>query len=95
MPEEENKGRMLTPAEVAEIWNERAREMGYDTHYTRFSVRQRARAGKKDLVPALDTPMGYLYWEKDAREIPLQPKKSKSNPSRLSEEEYTQQESVK
>lgn len=86
MPEEENRGKMLTPAEVAEIWNERAREMGYDTHYTRFSVRQRARAGEKSLIPALHTPMGYLYWEKDAREIPLQPKKSKSNPSRLSEE---------
>jgi hypothetical protein len=85
MPEEEDKGKMLTPAEVAEIWNERAREMGYDTHYTRFSVRQRARMGKESLIPALHTPMGYLYWEKDAREIPLQPKKSKGGTSRHSE----------
>lgn len=86
MPEQENdKGKMLTPAEVAEIWNERAHKMGYDTHYTRFSVRQRARMGKESLTPALHTPMGYLYWEKDAWDIPLQPKKSKSNPPRISE----------
>src|SRR5487761_640815 len=40
--QDEERGRMLTPAEVAEIWNERAREMGFpDTHYTRFSIRQR------------------------------------------------------
>jgi hypothetical protein len=67
------KGRMLTPAEVAEIWNGRARAMGYNTHYTRFSVRRRARAGRRELIPALHTPMGYLYWEKDAWEIPLHP----------------------
>jgi hypothetical protein len=75
---QETKGRMLTPAEVAEIWNERAREMGYpDTHYTRFSVRQRHRKGKEGLAPALQTPMGYLYWEEDVKEIRLYPKKSR------------------
>jgi hypothetical protein len=75
----EDKGRMLTPSEVAALWNERAREMGYDTHYTRFSVRQRHRKGKvgSELTPALETPMGYLYWEKDAREIRLYPRKSR------------------
>jgi len=74
----ENKGRMLTPAEVAEIWNERARAMGFpSTHYTRFSVRQRHRKGKERLTPAMETPMGFLYWEKDAREIELHPRKSK------------------
>ena len=76
--QDEERGRMLTPAEVAEIWNERAREMGFpDTHYTRFSIRQRHRKGRGGLVPALQTPMGYLYWEKDAREIKLHPKKSR------------------
>lgn len=78
--QEQGKGKLLTPAEVAEIWNERARGMGYpDTNYTRFSVRQRHRKGKagKEFVPALQTPMGYLYWEKDAREIPLYPNKSR------------------
>lgn len=74
---QEDKGRMLTPAEVAHIWNERAQEMGFTTHYNRFSVRQRHRKGKAGLVPALQTPMGYLYWEKDAREIRLYPKKSR------------------
>lgn len=78
--QDQEKGRMLTPAEVADIWNERAREMGYpDTNYTRFSVRQRHRKGKagEELKPALETPMGYLYWEKDVREITLYPKKSR------------------
>ena len=78
--QEQGKGRLLTPAEVADIWNERARGMGFpDTNYTRFSVRQRHRKGKagKELIPALYTPMGYLYWEKDARDIPLYPQKSR------------------
>lgn len=76
--QEEDKGRLLTPAEVAEIWNERALEMGFpDTHYTRFSVRQRHRRGKGGLKPAMETKIGFLYWEKDAREIVLHPKKSR------------------
>ncbi len=74
---QEGKGRMLTPAEVAHIWNERAREMGYTTNYTRFSVRQRHRKGRAGFEPALQTPMGYLYWEADARAIKLYPKKSR------------------
>lgn len=77
---ETDKGRMLTSAQVAEIWNERARAMGYpDTHYTRFSVRQRHKRGKagQELKPALETPMGFLYWEQDAREVELQPQKSR------------------
>lgn len=78
MQQEEDKGRLLTPSEVAEIWNERARLMGFPcTHYTRFSVRQRHRKGKNGLTPAVETPMGFLYWEKDAREIELHPKKSR------------------
>jgi hypothetical protein len=79
---EGNKGNLLTAAQVAEIWNERAREMGYpDTNYTRFSVRQRHRRGKKGmaLTPALETPIGFLYWEHDARTFPLQPQKSKKH----------------
>lgn len=79
---QEEKGRMLTPAEVAQIWNERAREMGYTTHYDRFSVRQRHRKGKGGLVPALQTPMGFLYWEKDAWDIRLYPQKSRGYPRR-------------
>ena len=76
--QEQGKGRLLTPAEVADIWNERAREMGFpDTNYNRFSVRQRHRKGRAGFVPALQTPMGYLYWEKDAREIKLYPQKSR------------------
>jgi hypothetical protein len=79
MPEED-KGKLLTAAQVAEIWNERAREMGFpDTNYTRFSVRQRHRKARKGhmFTPAVETPIGFLYWEQDARTFPLQPQKSK------------------
>lgn len=71
------KGRLLTAAQVAELWNQRAEGMGYKTNYTRFSVRQRHRKGKKGLIPAMETAVGHLYWEKDAQEIELQPNKSR------------------
>lgn len=75
------RGRLLTATQVAELWNQRAKEMGYTTHYTRFSVRNRREKGKKGLTPAIKTPVGKFYWEKDAMEINLQPSKSKSKNS--------------
>ena len=67
---------LLTSTEVANIWNQRAKEMGYPgTHYTAFSVRQRRTSGK--LVPAEKRGAMYLYRASDARSIPLQPQKSR------------------
>lgn len=51
----------ISPGKVANIWNERARAEGHDSHYTRWSVRQR----RKDLS-YIQTPLGYLYLESDA-----------------------------
>jgi len=56
----------ISAAQVAAIWNERARAEGHDSRYTRFSVRQR----RKDLE-SIQTPLGYLYLESDARKTKL------------------------
>jgi hypothetical protein len=61
----------ISAAQVAAIWNERARAEGHDSRYTRFSVRQR----RKDLK-TMRTPLGYLFLEESdlkdsARTIPL------------------------
>jgi hypothetical protein len=56
----------ISAAQVAEIWNQRARAEGHDSNYTRFSVRQR----RKDLE-SIQTPLGYLYLESDAHETKL------------------------
>lgn len=73
---EDASQRLLTPAEVATIWNERAQAMGYKTNYTRFSVHARRYKGKKTFEPDVVTPMGNLYSESRARGIPLYPKDS-------------------
>lgn len=62
----------ISPAQVAEIWNERSKLEQRKSNYTRWSVRQRREAMK-----TLQTPLGYLYLEKDARAIPLRPRSSK------------------
>ena len=56
----------ISPAKVANIWNGRAKAEGHDSHYTRWSVRQR----RKDLS-YIQTPLGYLYLEKDAYTVKL------------------------
>lgn len=61
----------ISAAQVANIWNGRARAEGIESNYTRFSVRQR----RKDLK-WIQTPLGYLYLEDSeqndsARTIPL------------------------
>ena len=48
----------ISAAQVASIWNGRARAEGIESNYTRFSVRQR----RKDLK-WIKTPLGYLYLE--------------------------------
>jgi len=72
-PEED---RLITAAEVAAIWNERALQMGYKTNYTRFSVHTRRARGKKTFEPDLVTPIGNFYKESRARSVPLYPKES-------------------
>lgn len=71
--------KLLSASEVAAIWNERAKQAGYETHYTRFSVRQRVKKSKQgnQLEPVQETPLGFLYREADARSIPLQFQKSR------------------
>lgn len=86
--EDKEKGKLVTAAQVAAIWNERAVAMGFpDTHYTRFSVRQRHRKAKpgNEITPALQTSVGNLYWERDARKVPIQPKKSRTKIRAISE----------
>jgi hypothetical protein len=61
--------RKINAAMVADIWNERAKKRGVQSHYTRFSVRSRRAelAGER-------TPIGWLYSEQKAHEIPLRPR---------------------
>lgn len=74
--QEEDK--LITATQVAEIWNKRAKEMGYpDTHYTRFSVRQRRNAKKSSFRPVIETDVGGLYHEGDAWSIPIYPERSR------------------
>jgi hypothetical protein len=53
----------ISAAQVADIWNERAKAEGIQSNYTRFSVRQR----RKDLK-WIQTPLGYLYLENSDKE---------------------------
>ncbi len=64
--------RWISPARVAELWNERAHADGHESNYTRFSVRQR-RSG----LTAMQTPLGYLYLEESARTISLRARSTK------------------
>lgn len=68
--------KLITAAQVAAIWNERALKMGYKTSYTRFSVHARRAKGKKTFEPDMVTPIGNLYKESRARSVPLYPKES-------------------
>lgn len=77
MDEQENRSetdKLLTPAEVAAVWNKRALQMGYKTNYTRFSVHARRARGKKTFEPDVVTPMGNLYKESKAWSAELYPK---------------------
>lgn len=74
--ESAQEDRLLSAAEVAAIWNEMAREMGYETNYTRFSVFARRTRGKKSFEPDLETPIGKFYRESRARAVKLYPKKT-------------------
>jgi len=64
----------ISPGRAAEIWNERAKELGIEAHYTRQSVR--ARRGK---LGGIETPLGFLYSEEKVRSIKLRPR-SKRRP---------------
>lgn len=58
----------ITPAQVAKIWNERVGQQGGEANYTRWSVHKRREKLKK-----IDTPLGTLFSEKEAKEIRLRP----------------------
>lgn len=70
----EPEDKLLTAAEVAAIWNKRARDMGYRTNYTRFSVAARRTRGKQTFTPDVETALGNLYRESRAWTIALYPK---------------------
>lgn len=72
----EQEDRLLSPAEVAKIWNQRALVMGYKTSYTRDSVTARRTRGKQTFEPDVVTDHMMLYRESRARSVPLYPKKS-------------------
>lgn len=65
-----NGAKWITPARVAEIWNEKAQsEHDVAGRYTRWSVYQR----RADFKRKLATPNGELYTEEEARGMPLRP----------------------
>ncbi len=69
---DEHGVKWIAPAEVASIWNERARASGIEARYTRWSVYQR-----RDDIPFLDTPLGRLYREDKVKTAPLRPRSNK------------------
>ena len=79
MAEEEyvdiNGVQYITASRVAQIWNERAKTMGFETNYTRWSVK--ARRGKPKGIDGVQTPLGYLYTEEAARKVELHPSQKK------------------
>jgi len=80
------KEKLISATQVADIWNERAKQMGYpDTNYTRFSVRQRRHSKKGGITPVMETEVGALYKESDARSIQIHPERSR-RPQRVSEQ---------
>lgn len=72
---EEQPDDLITASEVAEIWNERAKAMGYNRKYTRRSVnvRREPRKAGHVLTPAQTTPWGNLYKRSDAWAHPISP----------------------
>ena len=81
---------LITASEVAEIWNKRAKAMGYEKHYTRRSVNvRRTHQGEKArvLVPAQTTPLGNLYRREDAWKFPIRPDLGRKVNGKPSEDE--------
>jgi hypothetical protein len=72
--------KLLSPAEVADIWNQRAWEMGYKTSYSRDSVTARRNKGKRSFEPDVTTGHMTLYKESRARAVQLYPKASQIRP---------------
>lgn len=72
MNEERHKDRKINAAKVADIWNERARAMGKEGNYTRWSVR-----GRREQLDGEHTELGWLYSEEKARTIHLVPHSAK------------------
>lgn len=65
--------KLISAAQVAKIWNERARtERDVKSNYTRWSVR-----GRREELGGIETELGWLYSEKKARSIPLRPRDTK------------------
>ena len=68
---------LITASEVADIWNIRAKAMGYTKRYTRRSVNVRRTKGTQLLVPAQETPLGNLYHRSDAWNYPIRPERGR------------------
>lgn len=68
-----NPDDLITASEVATIWNERAKAMGYDKRYTRRSINVRRAKGTNKIVPAQHTKLGNLYRRGDAWTHPIRP----------------------
>lgn len=68
-----NPDDLITASEVAAIWNERAKEMGYEKKYTRRSINVRREKGTHKIVPAQHTRLGNLYRRGDAWKHPIRP----------------------
>lgn len=64
----------IAPARVAEIWNERVKQSGGESNYTRWSVYQRRKKLRR-----LETPLGDLFSEKEAYEVHLRPHPKRSD----------------
>jgi hypothetical protein len=63
----------ITAAKVADIWNERAiNEYKREGNYTRWSVYQR-----REKLTRMQTPLGDLYLESEAKITPLRPHTNK------------------
>lgn len=77
------KKKLLSAGQVAALWNERARKMGYkNSKYSRFSVRKRRESG--DLPVAEMTAHGYLFDPDVANSIELWPSGEKEEEPSLS-----------
>lgn len=70
---------LLTSSEVAEIWNARAREAGFNRKYTRRSVNYHCTHPPSDpaLKPAKVTKLGNFFTRKQAEEFPIEPERGR------------------
>ena len=69
---DQNGVKWVSPGKAAEIWNERAKEQGVESGYTRWSIRAR-----REELGGMQTPLGFLYPEEKVRSIKIRPHSKK------------------